>query len=161
MTTSEDRITRLEAAYEFLKDNMATKEGIATLSGRMEALDARMTGRMDSLETRLDGRMDSLEARLDGGMSSMSSRMDALEARMDARMDSMEARLNGRWDGLHGSANRLPGVTHRFDGIPPPHQVWHSCRGPGGADHTRPEVLDLGRPRLIPTAPPCPAGTPG
>ena len=55
MTTTEDRdrLARLEAAYEFVRDNMATKEDVARLEGRMDTMKAEMTGRMDAMESRL------------------------------------------------------------------------------------------------------------
>ncbi len=44
MTTSEerDRTTRLEVAYEFVKENMATQADIARLEGKIEAFESRL-----------------------------------------------------------------------------------------------------------------------
>ncbi len=66
MTTSEDRdrVTRLEVAYEFVKENMSTQADVARLEGRVDAVEARLEGRMDALEERLDGKIDALGNRL-------------------------------------------------------------------------------------------------
>jgi hypothetical protein len=44
VTTSEDRdrVTRLEVAYEFVKENMSTQADVARLEGRVDALENRL-----------------------------------------------------------------------------------------------------------------------
>ena len=51
MTTSEDRdeITRLEVAYEFIRENMATQADVALLEGKLEALDEKMNAMANRL----------------------------------------------------------------------------------------------------------------
>lgn len=110
MTTADDRITRLEVAYDFLKENMATKEELALVAARIEALDARLTGRMDSMEARLDARMDSLEARLTGRMDSMEARFESMEA----RLESMESRLLIKFGTLAAGLAGLIIIAQRF-----------------------------------------------
>ena len=95
MTTTEDRdrLARLEAAYEFIRENMTTKEDAARLEGRMDAMNAELNGRMDSMGARLDGRMDSMNADLNGRMDVLNGRMDTMQTRFEGRMDAMESRL--------------------------------------------------------------------
>ena len=91
MTTTDDgdRITRLEIAYEFIRENMATQADIARLEGRMTALEGTMATQADI--ARLEGRMGSLEGRMEG----LEAKMEAMEARLLIRFVAVAAVMSG------------------------------------------------------------------
>ncbi|MDW3217076.1 MAG: hypothetical protein R8F63_00575 [Acidimicrobiales bacterium] len=86
-------------------DELATKDDIARLDGRIDGLSERVDGlseRVDGLSERVDGlsvRMDTLGERMD----TFSERMDTLGERMDTfgeRMDGVHQSLTVRMDDM-------------------------------------------------------------
>ena len=72
MTTMEERVSRLEGAYEQLD------QWLGDLMGAVRGLDAKV----DALRTDIDGRFDSLRADIDG-------RFDALRHEMNSKFNTL------------------------------------------------------------------------
>ena len=80
MTTIEDRVSRLEGAYE-------------QVDRRLEDLGASMQavrGEMSSLRTDMDGRFDSLRGDMNG-------RFDSLHTEMNSRLNNIYMLMGGLW----------------------------------------------------------------
>ncbi len=62
--TLEERVTILETRLDTILPTLATKEDIARLEGKMDAMDARLGGRIDATNRRLEGKIDAMGNRL-------------------------------------------------------------------------------------------------
>ena len=73
--TLEERVTILETRFDTILPTLATKEDIARLEGKMDAMNERLEGKMDAMNERLEGKMDAMnvwsgwKARLRGWMA--------------------------------------------------------------------------------------------
>ena len=84
--TLEERVTILETRLDTILPTLATKEDIARLDGKIDAVEERLNGKIDTVEERLNSKIDAVAGQLN-------SRIDAVEARLDAKIDSLENRL--------------------------------------------------------------------
>ena len=92
----EDRVTILETRLDTVLPTLATKEDIARLEGKIEAMAERFNGKTD----RLDGKIDAVEERFNGKLEAMEERfngkIDAMEERFNGKLEAMEERFNGK-----------------------------------------------------------------
>ncbi len=91
--TLEERVTILETRFDTILPTLATKEDIAKLEGRIDAVDERLGGRIDAVDERLGGRIDAVDERLGG-------KIDAVEERLGGRIDAGNERLEGKIDAM-------------------------------------------------------------
>lgn len=63
--TLEERVTILETRLDTILPTLATKEDIARLEGKMDAMDERLNGKMDAMDERLSGKIDGTNERID------------------------------------------------------------------------------------------------
>lgn len=63
--TLEERVTILETRFDAILPTLATKEDIARLEGKMDAMNERLDGKMDASNERIDGRFDTVNKRID------------------------------------------------------------------------------------------------
>ena len=110
---------------------LATKDDITRLDGRLESLDRRVEQTSSDLQelTRvvalqgasLGARMDSISDRLDGTnirIDGVSDRIDTLSDRIDGtnvRIDTLSDRLDGTNTRVDGLSERIDGVGERID----------------------------------------------
>jgi len=77
---------------------------IATVTARIDALDAKLCARIESGEARLEARISSVETRLSERIGSvetrLSERISSVESRLCERISSGETKLNARIDSL-------------------------------------------------------------
>ena len=73
--TLEERVTILETRLDTILPTLATKEDIARLEGKIDAMDARLGGRIDALDERLGGEIDATNRRLEGKIDAMGNRL--------------------------------------------------------------------------------------
>ena len=64
---------------------------IATVTARIDALDAKLCARIESGEARLEARISSVETRL-------SERSSSLETKLNARIDSLEVKMDAKFE---------------------------------------------------------------
>lgn len=62
--TLEDRVTILETRLETVLPALATKEDIARLEGKIDAMDERLNGKIDASNERIDGKFDTVNKRI-------------------------------------------------------------------------------------------------
>ena len=74
----------------------ATREDIAKLDNKIDALEARITNSMDALEAKINNSMVTLEARI-------TNSMDALEVRLTTNANNSEARVNSQFKWILGT----------------------------------------------------------
>ena len=74
-TTLAERVTVLETRLDTVLPTLATKEDIARLDGKIDALEERLDGKIDALEERLNGKVDALENRLNGKINALENRL--------------------------------------------------------------------------------------
>ena len=65
----------------------ATREDIAKLDNKIDALESKLDNKIDALESKLDNKIDALESKLD-------NKIDALESKLDNKIDALESKLN-------------------------------------------------------------------
>ena len=63
--TLEERVTALETRFDAILPTLATKEDIARLEGKMDAMNERLEGKIDASNERIDGRFDTVNKRID------------------------------------------------------------------------------------------------
>lgn len=63
--TLEERVTILETRFDTILPTLATKEDIARLEGKMDAMDERLEGKMDAMNERLEGKIEWLDGKID------------------------------------------------------------------------------------------------
>ena len=78
--TTEERISRLEGAYEQVNERL----------GEIQLELGRMNGRFDSIDGSVNGRLDA-----------QNGRFDAMNESMNRRFDATNASINRRFDALH------------------------------------------------------------
>jgi len=75
---------------------------IATVTARIDALDAKLCARIESGEARLEARISSVETRLSERISSvetkLSERSSSLETKLNARIDSLEVKMDAKFE---------------------------------------------------------------
>jgi hypothetical protein len=75
---------------------------IATVTARMDALEAKLGARIESGEARLDARISSVETKLTARISSVETklieRIGSVETKGEARMSSLEARIDAKFE---------------------------------------------------------------
>ena len=91
--TLEERATALETRLDAILPTLATKEDIARLEGKMDAMTERLEGKMDASNERLEGKMDAMNERLDGKLEAVNKRIDAIEYRMLIKLTSAVAAI--------------------------------------------------------------------
>src|SRR3954453_2226660 len=64
---------------------------IATVTARIDALDAKLCARIESGEARLEARISSMETKLD-------ERTSSLETKLNARIDSLEVKMDAKFE---------------------------------------------------------------
>ena len=78
----EERVTALETRLDTILPTLATKEDIARLDGKIDAMGERLDGKIDALSERMEGKFDSVNKRI-----------DAMESRMLLRFTGISATL--------------------------------------------------------------------
>ena len=63
--TLEERVTILETRFDAILPTLATKEDIARLEGKMDAMNERLDGKIDTSNERIDGKFDTVNKRID------------------------------------------------------------------------------------------------
>ena len=76
--TLEERVTILETRFDTILPTLATKEDIARLEGKIDAMDARLGGRIDATNRRLEGKIDAMGYRLLIGFSGVMAALLAI-----------------------------------------------------------------------------------
>ncbi len=61
----EDRVTILETRLDTALPTLATKEDIARLDGKIDAVEERLNGKIDAVEERLNSKIVQLDAKID------------------------------------------------------------------------------------------------
>ena len=74
-TTLEERVTIPETRLDTILPTLATKEDIARLEGKMDAMYERLDGKIDAVNDRLEGKIDAMNARLDGKIDALGNRL--------------------------------------------------------------------------------------
>jgi hypothetical protein len=74
-TPLEERVTILETRLDTILPTLATKEDIARLEGKMDAMNERLGGRIDALGERLGGEIEATNRRLEGKIDAMGNRL--------------------------------------------------------------------------------------
>jgi hypothetical protein len=74
-TPLEERVTILETRFDTILPTLATKEDIARLEGKMDAMNERLGGRIDALGERLGGEIEATNRRLEGKIDAMGNRL--------------------------------------------------------------------------------------
>lgn len=80
--TLEDRVTALETRLDTILPTLSTKEDIA-----------RLEGKMDAMSERLDGKIDASNERMEGKFDTVNNRIDAIEYRMLIKLTSAVAAI--------------------------------------------------------------------
>ena len=91
--TLEERVTILETRFDAILPTLATKEDIARLEGKMDAMNERLDGKIDAMSERLDGKIDTSNERIDGKFDTVNKRIDAIEYRMLIKFTSAVAAI--------------------------------------------------------------------
>ena len=84
-------IIRIEEEIKSIKQNMATKEELRALEGRVE-------GKFNKLERKFvefDGKFEALDGKIDALDSKFESKFEALEGKFDGKFDGLDGRLRG------------------------------------------------------------------
>lgn len=63
-TTVEERVTILETRLDTILPTLATKEDIARLDGKIDAVEERLNDKIDAMDVRLNDKIDALSNRL-------------------------------------------------------------------------------------------------
>ena len=92
----EERITILETRLDTILPTLATKEDIARLEGKMEAMYREQEGKMEAMYRDLAGRMEAMYRQQEG-------KMEAMYRQQEGKMETMNARQEGKIDGLGNS----------------------------------------------------------
>ena len=74
----EDRITILETRLDTVLPTLATKEDIARLDGKIDAMEERINGKLDAIDERFNGKMDRLDAKIDAMGNRLLIRLSAV-----------------------------------------------------------------------------------
>ena len=116
--TLEERVTILETRFDTILPTLATKEDIARLEGKMDAMNERLEGKMDAMNERLEGKMDAMNERLEGKMEAMNGRlvgkMGAMDERLEGKIDAMGNRLLIRFTGIMAALLAIAVAAARF-----------------------------------------------
>ena len=105
--TLEERVTILETRLDTILPTLATKEDIARLGGRTDAMDQHLAGRIDAMDERLGGRIDSVNEGLRG-------KIDAVNERLEGKIDAMGNRLLIRFTGVMAALVAIAVAAARF-----------------------------------------------
>ncbi len=100
-------IIRIEEEIKSIKQNMATKEELRALEGRVE-------GKFNKLERKFvefDGKFEALEGKFDGKFEALDGKIDALDSKFESKFEALEGKFDGKFDGLDG---RLRGVESKM-----------------------------------------------
>ena len=73
--TMEERVAMLETRLETVLPTLATKEDIARLEGKMDAMYERLDGKIDANTERLDGKIDANTKGLEGKIDAMENKL--------------------------------------------------------------------------------------
>ena len=72
MMTMEERVSRLEGAYEQVDRRLGDlTDAVARVDAKVDSLRTDMDGRFDSLRTDMDGRFDSLRSDMDAKLNTL------------------------------------------------------------------------------------------
>ncbi len=85
----EDRVTILETRLDTVLPTLATKEDIARLDGKIDAVEGRLNGKIDAAEERLNGKIDAAEERLNGKIDKLDAKIDATSNRLLIRFSAV------------------------------------------------------------------------
>ena len=91
--TLEERVTILETRFDAILPTLATKEDIARLEGKIDAMSERLDGKIDAMSERLDGKIDAMSKRLDGKIDTSNERIDGKFDTVNKRIDAIEYRM--------------------------------------------------------------------
>ena len=91
--TLEERVTILETRFDAILPTLATKEDIARLEGKMDAMNERLERQNRAMSERLDGKIDTSNERIDGRFDTVNKRIDAIEYRMLIKFTSAVAAI--------------------------------------------------------------------
>ena len=105
--TLEERVTILETRFDTILPTLATKEDIARLEGKIDAMDERLGGRIDASNQRLEGKIDAIHEGLGG-------RIDASNERLEGKIDAMGYRLLIRFTGVMAALVAIAVAAARF-----------------------------------------------
>lgn len=105
--TLEERVTILETRFDTILPTLATKEDMARLEGKMDAMDERLGGRIDALDERLGGEIDAMDERLGG-------EIEATNRRLEGKIDAMGNRLLIRFTGVMAALLAIAVAAARF-----------------------------------------------
>ena len=78
----EDRVTILETRLDTVLPTLATKEDIARLDGKIDAVEERLNGKIDAAEERLNGKIDAAEERLNSQIVQLDAKIEATSNRL-------------------------------------------------------------------------------
>ena len=105
--TLDERVTALETRLDTILPTLATKEDIARLDGKMEAMNERLEGKIDAMNERLEGKIDAMNERLEG-------KIDASDQRLEGKINTMEHRLLLRFAGITATLLAIAVAAGRF-----------------------------------------------
>ena len=76
-----------------MDENLATKDDIATVGQRIDALDQKLGQRIDALDQKLDQRTVALDQKID-------QKIDALDQKIDQKIDALDQKIDQKIDAL-------------------------------------------------------------
>ena len=83
-----------------MDEHLATKDDIAALSQRIDALDQKLDQRIDALDQKLDQRINALDQKLDQRIDELDQKIDqrivALDQKIDQRIVALDQKLDQR-----------------------------------------------------------------
>jgi hypothetical protein len=117
-TPLEERVTILETRLDTILPTLATKEDIARLEGKMDAMNERLGGRIDALGERLGGEIEATNRRLGGKIEALGERLggeiEATNRRLEGKIDAMGNRLLIRFTGVMAALLAVAVAAARF-----------------------------------------------
>ena len=116
--TLEERVTILETRFDTILPTLATKEDIARLEGKIDAMDERLGGRIDASNERLEGKIDAIHEGLGGRIDASNERLGgeirAIDERLEGKIDAMGYRLLIRFTGVMAALVAIAVAAARF-----------------------------------------------
>ena len=116
--TLEERVTILETRFDTILPTLATKEDIARLEGKIDAMDEGLGGRIDASNERLEGKIDAIHEGLGGRIDASNERLGgeirAIDERLEGKIDAMGYRLLIRFTGVMAALVAIAVAAARF-----------------------------------------------
>jgi hypothetical protein len=117
-TPLEERVTILETRFDTILPTLATKEDIARLEGKMDAMNERLGGKIEALGERLGGEIEATNRRLGGKIEALGERLggeiEATNRRLEGKIDAMGNRLLIRFTGVMAALVAIAVAAARF-----------------------------------------------